>query len=77
MNIAFTLLQQEAEARASVPVATPWRHGFARIRASVLGALEASAQARARRHLLDFADRCEANQPELAKELRAAGNMAR
>ena len=77
MNIAFTLLQQEAKALASPPVATPWRHRFDRIRASVMAALEASAQTRARRHLLDFANQCEANQPELAKELRAAGNMAR
>ena len=40
--------------------------------AAVWRALEASGQARARRHLLDFADHCETLQPELAKELRAA-----
>lgn len=33
-----------------------------------------AGQARARAHLLDFAERCEASQPELAKELRSAGN---
>lgn len=39
-------------------------------------ALEQTGQARAQRHLLDFAGHCEALQPELAKELRAAGSQA-
>jgi hypothetical protein len=45
---------------------------LARFGSSVWRALEATGQARARRELLDFADRCESNQPELAKELRSA-----
>ncbi len=47
----------------------PW---LARVGATVWRAFEASGQARARHHLLSFADRCESLQPELAKELRAA-----
>ena len=35
-------------------------------------AMEATGQARAQRHLLEFAYQCEVLQPELAKELRAA-----
>jgi hypothetical protein len=35
-------------------------------------ALQASGQARAHFELLAFADRCEATQPGLAKEMRAA-----
>jgi hypothetical protein len=65
MNIAFTLLpKQPAEPRL--------RSWPARARAAIWSALEQSGQARARRHLLDFADRCESLQPELAKELRIA-----
>ena len=39
-------------------------------------ALEASGRARAQHHLRDFADQCEASQPELAKALRAACRAA-
>lgn len=35
-------------------------------------AMEAHGQARARRELLQLADRCEKYQPDLARELRAA-----
>jgi hypothetical protein len=35
-------------------------------------ALERAGEARPRRHILDLAERCEAHQPELAKELRAS-----
>jgi hypothetical protein len=63
MNIAFTLLPKQPTAQR------PW---LARARAAIWSALEQSGQARARRHLLDFADRCESLQPELAKELRIA-----
>ena len=60
---------------SSAPVrAVPSR--LARWGAPIRRALEAARQARARRQLLDFADRCESNQPELAKELRAASNAA-
>jgi hypothetical protein len=48
------------------------RTWFARARAIAWQALELSGRARAQRHLLDFAEACEALQPELAKELRAA-----
>jgi hypothetical protein len=45
--------------------------------ATVRSALEASAQARAQRELLELADRYSATDPELAKELRAAvGNAS-
>ena len=54
----------------------PGRVRLARLSSSVWRALEVAGQVRARRHLLDFADSCEANQPELAKELRAASSMA-
>ncbi len=47
---------------------------IARFGAWLWRALEATGQARARRHLIEFADRCETNQPQLAKELRAASN---
>ena len=42
---------------------------------NVWRALEATGQARAQRHLLEFAYQCEALQPELAKELRAASRQ--
>jgi hypothetical protein len=38
-------------------------------------AFEVSAQTRARREMLDFADRCEGSQPGLAAELRAASGQ--
>jgi hypothetical protein len=58
----------------SAPVRTATPSRLARLGASIRRALEATGRARARRQLLDFADRCESNQPELAKELRAASN---
>jgi hypothetical protein len=75
MNIAFTLLPRGSDARVSVPGVAGVTHWLARAGATVRQALEASGQARARRHLQEFADQCEALQPDLAKELRAA--MAR
>ena len=65
MNIAFTLLPKQP----TTPRPRPW---LARAGAAVWRALEESGRARARRHLIDFADHCEAQQPELAKELRIA-----
>ena len=53
----------------ATPRLRPW---LARAGATVWRSLEAAGQARAQRHLLDFADQCQALQPELAKELRAA-----
>jgi hypothetical protein len=65
MNTAVTSLPLSA----SAPGLRAW---FARAGSAVWRALEASGQARARRELLAFADRCESLQPELAKELRTA-----
>jgi hypothetical protein len=61
----------EVLVRQGQPAGRPW---WARAGASFRSALEASSQARARVHLRDFADQCEATQPELAKELRVAGD---
>ena len=58
----------------SAPVRDVGTSQLARLGSSIWRALEVAGQLRARRHLLDFADRCESNQPELAKELRAASN---
>lgn len=43
-----------------------------RFGAALWRALEAVGRSRAKRELLDYADKCEASQPELARELRAA-----
>ena len=50
------------------------RTRLASVGAWVWQALATAREARARGHLLAFADRCETSQPELAKELRSAGN---
>ncbi len=50
------------------------RSRFAGVGIWLWQALETAGEARARGHLLAFADRCEASQPELAKELRSASN---
>jgi hypothetical protein len=65
MNTAVTSLPT----RPTAPRLRPW---LARAGATVWRALEQSGRARAQRHLLEFADRCEGQQPELAKELRSA-----
>ena len=65
MNTAVTSLPKQP----ATPSLRPW---LARAGATVWRALEESGRARAHRHLLDFADHCEALQPELAKELRSA-----
>jgi hypothetical protein len=54
------------------PVTRRPRSWFAEAGAAVWRALQASGQARAHCELLAFADRCEATQPGLAKEMRAA-----
>jgi len=48
------------------------RARFARAGSSIWRALEAHGRARAGREMRELADRCEATQPELAKQLRAA-----
>jgi hypothetical protein len=65
MNTAVTVL-------LSQPAALRLRPWLARAGTAVWQALEQTGRARAQRHLLDFASHCEALQPELAKELRAA-----
>lgn len=72
MNTAVTSLPLAPAGDASVSAGAGLRHFFGQIGNSLWKALEATGRARAQRHLLDFADRCEALQPELAKELRAA-----
>ena len=71
MNTAVTSLPLKPAAPAGAALAR-W---FGRVRAGIWRALEVSGQARAQRHLLDFADQCEALQLELAKELRAASRQ--
>ncbi len=71
MNTAVTSLPLKPAAPAAAALAR-W---FGRVGAGIWRALEVSGQARAQRHLLDFADQCEALQPELAKELRAASRQ--
>lgn len=71
MNTAVTSLPSHF---VSAPGAS-LRRGFAAAGARFWRVLEAIGQARARRHLLDFADGCEALQPHLAKQLRAAANQ--
>jgi len=71
MNTAVTSLPLKPVASAGAGLAR-W---FGRVGAGLWRALEASGQARAQRQLLAFADQCEALQPELAKELRAASRQ--
>ncbi len=68
MNTAVSLL-------LSQPTALRLRPWLARTGAAVWNALEQVGRARAQHHLLDFANRCEAMQPDLAKELRAAARQ--
>jgi phosphatidylserine/phosphatidylglycerophosphate/cardiolipin synthase-like enzyme len=61
--------------RASSVTRTSRFRWLARAGAAVWRALEEAGQARAQAHLLAFADRCESQQPELAKELRLAARQ--
>lgn len=72
MNTAVTSLPLPSAGDASASAGAGFRQFFGRVGHGLWKAIEAIGQARAQRHLLDFADRCEATQPELAKELRAA-----
>jgi len=65
MNTAVTSLPLQAATSGF----RPW---LTRTGAAVWRAFEETGRARAERHLLEFADHCEALQPELAKELRMA-----
>jgi hypothetical protein len=75
MNTAVTSLPLSPAGDASATPGARLRQGFARVGGTVWKALEAAGRARAERHLMDFADRCEGYQPELAKELRAAARQ--
>ena len=72
MNTAVTSLPLGAVVPGLASAGVGLRTWFARVGAAIWRALEAVGRARAQPHLLEFADRCEAQQPELAKELRAA-----
>jgi hypothetical protein len=65
MNTAVTSLP-------FAPEATGLRGWLGKVGRRTWRAMEETGRARAQRHLLDFANQCEALQPELAKELRAA-----
>ena len=78
MNSSITPLPFDRPARPARPARLA-RPAGRRSRVASVGAwfrqtLATAGKARARAHLLDFAERCEASQPELAKELRSAGN---
>ena len=73
MNSATTSLPLDlAATQASTGTASGQPSWLARAYRAVWRALQEAGQARARRELLEFAARCEAHQPELAKELRLA-----
>lgn len=72
MNTAVTSLPLGAVAPGLASTGAGLRVRFARVGAAIWRALEAVGRARAQPHLLEFADRCEAQQPELARELRSA-----
>jgi hypothetical protein len=73
MNTAVTSLPIEGTPPVSARVATaaPVRW-LKQAGAALSKAFIASGRARAEWQLLEFAERCEATQPELAKELRLA-----
>lgn len=75
MNTAVTPLPISPSSGASASTGAGFLRQFKRAGATLWRALEATGRARAERHLLDFADRCEALQPDLAKELRAASRQ--
>ena len=72
MNITYALLPPAPSAPASVRISAGRRRVVAKAVAAVWRALEAAGRARAQRHMLAFADRCEAQQPEISRDLRAA-----
>ena len=57
---------------SSTPAGAQGTGLVARVGVSLWKWLEEVGRARARRELMELAARCETNQPELAKELRAA-----
>lgn len=75
MNTAVTSLPLTPAGDASATAGAGLRQWLKRAGTGIWNALEAAGHARARRHLMDFADQCESQQPELAKELRAAARQ--
>jgi hypothetical protein len=75
MNTAVTSLPPGSATRAPASAGAGLRRWLRHAANGVWAALEASGRARAQRHLRAFADQCEALQPELAKELRAASHQ--
>ncbi len=72
MNITFPLQSRRVVGGAHGSLVTRSANWLSRAGATVRSALEVAAQARAQRHLYEFANQCESLQPELAKELRVA-----
>jgi len=75
MNTAVTSLPPSPAGDASAMAGAGWRAWLRGAGQGAWSALQAVGRARAHRHLMDLADRCEAQQPELAKELRAASRQ--
>jgi len=72
MNTAVTSPPLNTAPSGPTPASADQARWLARVGIAIWDALEALGRARAHRHLLEVADRCEALQPDLAKELRAA-----
>jgi|GEM_PF-2360485 len=72
MNTAVTSLPLAPSGDTSATAGAGLRLGLVRAGKAVWRAFEAAGRGRAHRHLMEFADRCEALQPDLAKELRAS-----
>lgn len=75
MNTAVTPLPMTRAASASASTGAGLRRQFSRAGTAVWRALQSLGRARAHAQLLELADRCEALQPTLAKELRAASRQ--
>jgi hypothetical protein len=75
MNTAVSPLSFESNTPSPARAGGAIRTWGARVGKSIWRVLEVSGQARAQRHLLDFANECERLQPNLAKELRAASRL--
>ena len=72
MNTYVTPLPHVRVGGAHISVASAARRRLARLGDSIWRALQESGRARARSELLNLAEACERNQPNLARELRAA-----
>ena len=72
MNFTLTSHRPAPAAKASARTGAPAGRAVAKAGAAIWRALEAVGRARAQAHLLALADRCEAQQPDMARDLRAA-----